>query len=107
MTITSEDTVYIAGPMTGRPDNNRKIFAAAERYLKYRYNCRVLNPARQADGLSYCEYMALAMQDLDKATAIVLLPGYIASTGANVERAVARRIGLAIFNNIIPPEALQ
>lgn len=100
--IKSTDTVYISGPMSDYPDNNRRSFEAAEAYLKQTFGCKVLNPARHPDGLSYCQYMALAMQDIEAADVVVLLHGFEGSPGATIERAVARHEGKLVLKNVVP-----
>lgn len=88
--ITKDDIVYISGPMTGIADANRPAFRAAEKRLKEAYGCTVLNPADQPDGLPYCRYMITALQMLNKASAVVMLPGFPASAGATFEYQCAR-----------------
>ena len=41
--ITRHDTVFIAGPMAGFPNNNRLAFFKTENFLKQEYDCKVLN----------------------------------------------------------------
>ena len=103
--ISPSDVVYIAGPIAGRPDGNSATFARAEAYLREHCKCEVINPTRRAPGLSYCEYMAISMLDLDKCTCVALLPDWITSIGAGCERAVARRVGLQVYH--LPPEAVK
>lgn len=83
--IKKQDVVYISGPMTGREDFNRPAFNAMEKALADRTGCRILNPARQPEGLKYGEYMRLAFADLIEATAVVFLPEWMHSQGAQAE----------------------
>ncbi|MDD4817093.1 MAG: DUF4406 domain-containing protein [Victivallaceae bacterium] len=94
--LNDRDVVYLAGPITNRQDGNRAAFERAEAHLRNAYKCEVINPARRTPGLSYCEYMAISMLDLDKATCLVLLPDWMTSLGACCERAIARRVGIAV-----------
>ena len=95
--IKSSDLVYISGPMTGIADANRAAFDAAEKFLREKYGCGVLNPARMPDGLQYRQYMAHAMQLLAHATVMVLLPGWERSRGAFIEVMIAERDGVPAF----------
>lgn len=97
MKINSETTVYIAGPMTGCCLLNYPAFFAMEGMLKKEFNCSVLNPARQPNGLSYEEYMKRAFEDLKKADAVVLLNGWNDSQGATMEFEKAREASINLF----------
>lgn len=91
------DVVYLAGPMTGLPDANRAAFVDAERMLRRKYGCKVLNPATHPDGLRYARYMSMALDKLDQASAILMLPGWEQSAGAQFERLCAERDGKRIY----------
>lgn len=80
--------LYIAGPMTGIPDWNYPAFNAAQAKLE-KAGYEVLNPARQADGLTYDGYLALALADVFACDGIALLPGWDRSPGAAAEVALA------------------
>ena len=86
--------LYISGPMTGLPDNNRPAFRDAERTLRCR-GFKVINPARPAlEGWSWQDYMRRAVRDVSRADGVALLPGWRNSRGALVEVALAEGIGL-------------
>ena len=91
--IKSSDVVYISGPMTGLPEFNKPAFNAMESRLAAA-GCRVLNPARQPDGLEYAEYMRRAVHDLLAATRVVFLTDHHKSRGAMLEWSVAYNLGL-------------
>lgn len=95
--ILATDIVYIAGPMTGLPDVNRPAFHAAAAELVARFGCTVLNPAEHPDGLSYCEYMELAMEKLKRANTVLLLPDFWLSKGASFEFEAAGRDGKTFY----------
>ena len=97
MNITEQTTIYIAGPMSGHFLLNYPAFFAMEGILKKEFKCNVLNPARQPNGLPYEEYMKRAMEDLEKADAIVLLNGWTNSTGAAREMKKASENHLDVF----------
>ena len=93
---------YIAGPMTGYPQENMAAFDAAALYYRNQ-GIDVSNPAdlqhklsniplteeMRRDIIMYCVY-----ELCQGCTHIVLLPGWEQSKGAAVEVAVARFLGL-------------
>lgn len=87
--ITERDVLYICGPMSGLPEYNYPAFNAAEKAIRERFGCRVLNPARQPDGLEYDEYMRRGCADVVSASVVVVLDGWRKSPGAVVEMATA------------------
>lgn len=95
--ISPDHTCYISGPMTGLTDLNYPAFHAMEKLLRDSFGCNVLNPARHPSGLSYDEYMALAMSDLDRSDVIVLLDGWQNSNGAKMEFLKAYHLNLDIL----------
>lgn len=100
--IRETDICYLAGPMTGMPMFNYPAFYGAAGLIAKEFNCEVLNPARQPNGLAYDEYMRRAFDDLDRATVIVLLDGWSQSKGATKEliRAHQRRIGILYWHQV-------
>ncbi|EEE2367514.1 DUF4406 domain-containing protein [Salmonella enterica] len=87
--------IYIAGPMTGKPDFNRTAFAVAARNLDAR-GYTVLNPAILPDGLTYEHYMDIGLAMLRGADAIYLLEDWEHSEGAKREFDLAVRLRLDI-----------
>lgn len=87
--------IYIAGPMTGKPDFNRIAFAVAARNLEAR-GYTVLNPAILPDGLTYGQYIKISKAMLECADTIYLLEGWRDSAGATNEHALAKKLGLKI-----------
>lgn len=90
------DVVYIAGPMTGKPMFNYPKFHGYAAMIEKEWGCKVLNPARQPNGLKYTEYLRRAMEDVKQATAIVLLEGWPQSRGALQECEKATFLGIRI-----------
>ena len=106
--LKQTDIVYLSGPMSGLPDYNVPAFNDAEKWLREHYSCKVLNPARHPEGLTYCEYMRRALTDLEAATVIVTLPRASDSIGASFEIVVAaEKLYKSIFflnprNELVP-----
>ena len=88
--------------MSGMPMFNYPAFYGAAGLIEKEFQCEVLNPARQPNGLAYDEYMRRAFDDLDRATVIVLLDGWSQSKGATKEliRAHQRRIGILYWHQV-------
>jgi len=107
---------YLAGPMRGYVDYNKPAFYDGEARLLAAGWAQVLNPARMDDVLDgplglvedgtpnawrrYARRDLLAIIDQlrgEEGDALVLLPGWEASTGANAEYRVAKWVGLQIL----------
>ena len=76
--------VYIAGPMTGYPDYNRRSFNAAARILSQNGEI-VLNPAILPEGMKHHEYMTICLAMVEVCDMVALLPGWEKSKGACME----------------------
>lgn len=87
--------VYIAGPMTGLPDFNRKAFNDMADILRSRGHI-VLNPATLPDGLEQHEYMDICIAMLRCSDTVCLLEGWTGSDGAKAEAALARKLKIEI-----------
>lgn len=92
--------VFIAGPMTGKPDYNRAAFHAAAEQLRSD-GFIVLNPAVFPDGLEHHQYMVMTLAMLEQADAIWLLDGWENSTGARQEACRARALGLLFLSSAL------
>lgn len=94
--------VYIAGAMTGLPDNNRSSFyAAAEDLAKAGYF--PLHVAMQPDGFSHDEYMIAAFAMLDTCHFLVLLPGWENSRGTKqeIKRAANKKMQILELSDLL------
>jgi hypothetical protein len=89
--------VYIAGAMTGLPDNGYPAFHAAAKELRDR-GFEVENPAENEAPPcgSWLAYMRMAVVQVAKVDTLVLLPGWEKSKGARVEFNLAVGLGLSV-----------
>lgn len=92
--------VYISGPMTGLPDNNREAFARAAALLREdpRFT-EVVSPAEldHAPKATWAECMRRDIAELVKCDAFYLLRGWEKSKGARLENCIADHLGLVVF----------
>lgn len=90
---------YIAGPMTGKPSWNFPAFFAEAAVLRAE-GFEVINPAELDDGdpetLIWSDCLKRDIPELVRCQAIVLLPGWSESRGAQLEHHVACELGLQI-----------
>lgn len=89
--------LYIAGPMTGLPDFNFPAFNDAAAKLRA-LGFQVENPAENPTPAcgSWLGYMRMAVVQVSRVDAIVMLPGWEQSRGARVEFALASGLGLEV-----------
>lgn len=77
--------IYVAGPMTGKPNFNYPIFNATAKWLRSQGH-EVINPAdNHSEGRDWPEYMLIGLEQLAGCDAIYLLEGWAHSRGANCE----------------------
>lgn len=96
--------IYLSGPMTGLPELNYPAFRAAASHLRgMDFVEDVHNPAeweeKNNDGvfdlkMAFVDYCLYIIREAD---AVVVLPGWEASPGANAEVALAKAIGKPVF----------
>ena len=95
--------IYIAGPMTGMVNFNRDNFFKAAEYLRG-IGYEVRNPAcLDQDWGNYEDYIEVGLTMLRQCGAIVLLPGWEASKGVDIETTEASKHGLVFFTELLYP----
>lgn len=90
--------LYLAGPMTGLPDNNYPAFNR-EAKLYREAGFAVENPAENPVPPcgSWLAYMRLALVQVARCDVVAMLPGWENSKGACVEHRLATGMGLRII----------
>ena len=91
--------IYIAGPMTGLPEYNFLAFHAAAAHLRGKGH-EVVNPAElpAPDDPTWPNYLRGALRAMLTCEAVVLLPGWVRSNGARLERMVADRLRMHVYD---------
>ena len=96
--------IYIAGPMTGKPDLNRdEFYKAAKRLGESKSYFEVIDPHGVAidefwdEETPLSEVASVLLGLLTNCDAIYMLRGWEQSKGATAEHAVAKWIGLEII----------
>jgi hypothetical protein len=97
--------IYIAGPMTGLPELNYPAFNAKAAELRAQGH-HVENPAENPEPhcRSWLGYMRLALVQIARCDAVVMLPGWSKSRGACIEHQLAVGLGLQIIGHGYAPE---
>lgn len=86
--------VYIAGPITGRPELNRPAFDAAAKFLVAN-GYEPVNPhevAPYVEGAPWDYYMRKCIAALTECHGVAFLDGHYASPGATEECRLAREV---------------
>lgn len=108
--------VYVAGPMRGYDLWNFPAFDAASEQLR-QWGHEVISPAELDRAIGFDEYTGVLpegfiegalrrdIEALLKVQAVVLLPGWRASSGVAIELTVARALGLDLFE--LHPDSLE
>lgn len=91
--------IYIAGPMTDLPDYNFPAFHAAAANLRSMGH-EVVNPAELPAPAepTWENYLRGALRAMLTCEAVVLLPGWVRSNGARLERMVADRLRMPVYD---------
>lgn len=93
--ILVPDAIYIAGPITGRP-NYFAEFAAVAAELSSKGNI-VFNPATLPEGLSWSQYMPICFAMMDACNTAYFLRGWERSKGARLEFSRATKRSMRII----------
>lgn len=97
--------IYISGPITG---HDMKLvegaFAHAENEIVNRGHSAV-NPyelsKQMPEDSTWHDYMKNDIPELVKCDAIYMLPGWVYSSGCNLEYSIARTLGLTVFDQTV------
>ncbi|ACV57540.1 DUF4406 domain-containing protein [Alicyclobacillus acidocaldarius] len=97
-TLKRDGRWYLAGPMSGYPDFNRPAFHEAAARLRAQ-GLIVVNPAeiRGDEDCEWDDWMRAALHCLLGCHAVVFLPGWEFSRGAQLEYMVATGLEMPVF----------
>lgn len=97
--------IYIAGPMSGLPALNYPAFHAKAIELRAAGH-HVENPAENPEPHcgSWLGYMRMALVQIARCDAVVMLPGWKKSRGARIEHQLASSLGLEVIEDRPAPE---
>lgn len=89
--------IYISGPITGMPNNNREAFSEAARLLQSAGH-EVVNPfdIDPSTNKQWHEYMRADIKALCDCDALAWLPGSANSKGAMLEIHIAQQLGMKV-----------
>lgn len=90
--------IYIAGPMSGRPQNNYPAFWLAANKFRA-HGLTVLNPAELPILPDWQAYMRESLKMVAEATHIHFLPDADTSRGAQIESFIAKELGIEIIGH--------
>ncbi len=97
--------VYIAGPMRGIPNDNHEMFvavAAKLRSLGYivfspvEHDAEIGTQKGETDGRKLKRQILWDLEAITNADFVVLLPGWVESTGVRLELEMARFLGVPV-----------
>ncbi len=91
--------IYLAGPMTGLPELNFPEFHACAEKLRAAGHV-VINPAEinTDPEARWADCMRADIRELVLCEAIALLPGWMESRGARLERHIAVQLGMDVLD---------
>lgn len=86
------DIVYISGPMSGFPDDNRPLFTRVKRLVAEATGSTVISPADIKQGPPWEQQIRQCIRYISDSTKILMLPGWENSRGALIEHLIACQI---------------
>ena len=96
--MNKQDVVYI-WPMAGYPEYNYPAFIKAEEELRKMGYVNIINPAKiDHPNTEWGNCMRRAITELMKADAVISLPGWHQSRGANIEVKLAIHLGMSVID---------
>jgi len=93
---------YLAGPMSGIPEQNYPAFREASNTLRYNHGLDVVSPHEtfphpmQPDEERWAECLRKDVATLMHCQGIILLPGWSKSRGARLEMSLALQFGFPV-----------
>ena len=94
----NQKIIYIAGPMRGYPDFNTSEFNKKE-YVLRELGYLVLNPAILPKDLPSEKYMPICLAMLRECDGVLMLDGYLNSSGAMVEYSYAIQCDIPVYTS--------
>lgn len=88
--------IYISGPMTGLPEDNKPAFNAAAQILREQGHTVICPAEIEVQEPSWENYLREDIRQMMSADTLVQLPGWSHSRGANLEYEIAAQLGMAI-----------
>lgn len=89
--------LYLAGPMTGKEQDNFPAFFEREEALT-EIGYHVVNPATHGTGEAWDYYLRKDVKLLLECEGVAVLPGWQASKGASLEVHIAQTLGMPIID---------
>ena len=93
-------TVYISGPVTGLPDENRQAFLAAAQILQNNGFTAYMPHDYVEAGSTWEQAMRDCIRAMMDADAVFTLDGCDDSSGATIEIDLAGKIGIPVFESL-------
>jgi hypothetical protein len=93
--MTTRNVLYIAGPITDVPDYQQRFATATDQARAAGW--QVINPAALPSGMTEAAYMDICCAFVRNCDAVLMLPGWEASVGANIEHDLAFKCGKRVY----------